>query len=229
MRFAAFCICLPLAVTAFGAPLCTANATTWCEVQGGDAGHTIAGAEITSGGPMLTDIIGTLGDGTSGADLYEIMITNPAVFSATTEPVPAPGHNPDPDPALYLFDSTGHGVYAIDDISGEDTQATLQAGLGIGPQTPGIYYILIAPSGNLPEGPASNPLFSLVTGSDVAGDSHVLANFSDNGCGTGCKGSYDIHLTGASFATTPEPQTFALLGAGLLGIGTLRRRKNRRK
>lgn len=219
-------ICLPLGVSAWAAPLCTPDATTWCEVGGGDAGKTISGAEVTIGGGVLSNIIGTLADGTSGGDLYEILITDPANFSASTEPTPT-GHNPDPNPALYLFDSSGQGVYAIDDNSDSDTEATLQAGLGIGPQTAGIYYILIAPSGNDPESGNHNPLFTLETGVDVAGNAKTLANFSDAGCGSGCEGSYDIHLTGASFAEAPEPQTFALMGAGLLAIGALRRKLRR--
>ena len=52
---------------------------------------------------------------TTGSDLYEIYITNPNTFSATTT-----GNTKKPivDPALYLFDSSGNGLFGNDNISG---------------------------------------------------------------------------------------------------------------
>jgi len=37
---------------------------------------------------------------------------------------------------------------------------------------------------------------------------------------------YDIVLTGASFAQTPEPATVALIGSGLLALGIWNRRRS---
>jgi PEP-CTERM motif len=206
----------------FAAPSCS-DPTTFCESGGGDAGQQLDTAGVTTGEGLLLNILGNLSDGTDGGDLYEIYISDPSEFSATTENTPS--NNPDPNPALYLFDASGDAVYGIDDNSPTDTQATLQSGLSIGPQTAGIYYILIAPSGNMPERGDGNPLFDLVVGSDVAGNNGTLKHYSDGGCGADCEGKYDITLTGATFAVqTPEPQTLGLLGAGLLAVGLLRRK-----
>lgn len=220
--FAALVLSLPFAVPALALPSCS-DPTTWCEKGSGDAGQSLADAEITAGGPVLTDIIGSIGNGTKGADLYEIMITDPLTFSATSDT--GPFKNQDPNPALYLIDLSGHGVYAIDDDSDTNTQATLQAGLGIGPQTAGLYFLIVAPSGNVPVGPGGNPLFTLTVGSDVAADNHVLDHFSHDGCGDGCTGKYDIQLTGANFAEAPEPASVALVGTGILALGFLRRKR----
>ena len=59
---------------------------TWHEGDGGqgDAGGLPGTANITTGVGFLNKIIGTLSDVTLGADMYEIYITDPSTFLATT-------------------------------------------------------------------------------------------------------------------------------------------------
>jgi hypothetical protein len=121
----------------------------WNEITngGGDAARLPDNAQVTFGAGPLTDTLGGLGDGISGADMYVIRITNFNTFSATSSPV---GKNGVVDPELYLFDFTGHAIYASNNTSMTDLQATLPAGDPNGPDHRGLYFILIAPSGNDP-------------------------------------------------------------------------------
>ncbi len=198
-----------------------ANASTiWTEQN---AGGNLGNAEITSGSGVLTDIIGLLTDMTTGSDLYEIYITNPATFSATTK---GNTRKPIVDPALYLFDLTGNGLFGNDNISGVDTQAELPAGTLSG-LTPGRYFLLIAPSGHLPDDKHGNSIFGAVSGtSGVFTGSGVLKKYGGTpSADNGGKG-YDIQLTGADFAV-PEPATlgFTVLGIALLGWRSRRSRQ----
>ena len=131
------------------ASLAAANAgTIWHEGDDGEggAGGLPASANITLGVGPLTDIIGGLGNDLSGADMYEIFISDPVNFSAITT-----GHGTDPivNPAIYLFDASGDGLFGNDNISGVNSQAAIPAGT-TALLSAGLYYILITPSGNLP-------------------------------------------------------------------------------
>ena len=88
------------------------RAAIWTEQN---AGGNLGNAEITSGSGVLTDIIGLLTDMTTGSDLYEIYITNPDTFRQRPRETP---RKPIVDPALYLFDLTGNGLFGNDNISG---------------------------------------------------------------------------------------------------------------
>jgi len=79
--------------------------------------------------------------------MYLIRITDFANVSATSSPV---GKNGVADPALYLFNFSGHAIYGSDNISAMDMQAMLPAGDPNGRDKNGLYFILIAPSGNDP-------------------------------------------------------------------------------
>src|SRR5580704_16050486 len=124
--------------------------TIWHEGDGGqgDAGGLPGKANITqgSGGP-LTDIIGSLTDVTGGADMYEILITSPTAFSAT---VTQHGRNPVVNPALYLFDAAGVGLFGNDDISVSNALASIPVGT-TNSLAAGLYFVLLVPSGHLPE------------------------------------------------------------------------------
>jgi hypothetical protein len=203
---------------AMGGP-CSAGPSVWNEGDGGqgDAGKFPAGANITagSGGP-LTTICGNLADATTGADMFEILITG-SNFSALT----ADRAGSTLDPALYLFDSTGHALFGENDISGANVQAQI-TGQTI---TAGLYFLAIAASGQDP----------LHTGSQIFGSGFdtstgiqtplsgtpKLNTWNNNG---NSSGDYRIALTGAEFAETPEPGALGLVGIGLVGLGWLRRR-----
>jgi hypothetical protein len=114
------------------ASLPAAAASIWNEIQdgGGDAARTPKNAQVTLGAGPLTDIFGRLVNGIAGADMYLIQITDFANFSAISVPI---GRNGVLDPALYLFDFSGHGVYANDNISDLSTQAMLRQAIPTGP------------------------------------------------------------------------------------------------
>jgi len=78
-------------------------------IEIGDAGNLPGTAQDPGGVGPLTSIAGTAGGGDE--DMYKICITNPSAFSATT------GAMADFDTQLFLFDSTGRGVYSNDDLS----------------------------------------------------------------------------------------------------------------
>ena len=195
-----------------------ANASIWTEQN---AGASIARADVTQGLGPLTDIFGALTNTTTGADMYEIYITNPNTFSAIST-----GNTKKPvvDPALYLFDAAGNGLFGNDNISGSNKQADLPAGTLTGLQ-PGLYFLLIAPSGHLPDDKHGNSIFGNITGkTGVFTGSGVLKNYGGTPSGDDAGKGYDIQLTGATFAV-PEPATlgFTVLGIALVGWRSRRR------
>jgi hypothetical protein len=198
----------------------------WNEVEdgGGDAARLPANAQVTTGVGPLTDIFGKLGNGIGGADMYLIRITDFANFSATSSPV---GKNGVADPALYLFNFTGHAIYGSDNISAMDTQAMLPAGDPNGPGKNGLYFILIAPSGNDPLNKFGNSIFPCGCTVGVLypqTNNTVIDGYSGTGAGPAGSGKYDIHLTGAAFAVTPEPGTLSFIALGVL-VGGIRARR----
>jgi hypothetical protein len=198
-----------------------ANASTvWNEHN---AGATIAKADITGGSGVLTDIAGALGNTTTGADFYEIYITNPNTFSAITT-----GNTKKPviDPALYLFDSAGNGLFGEDNISSGNKQAALPAGTLTG-LNPGLYFLLIAPSGHVPDEKHGNSIFGAITGTTgVVAGSGVLKNYGGTPSADDAGKGYDIKLTGARFAV-PEPATFGFTVVGIALLGWRSRRRSR--
>ena len=198
-----------------------ANASIWTEQN---AGGTPAKADITQGLGPLTDIFGALGDTTAGADMYEIYIANPDTFSAITT-----GNTKKPivDPALYLFDAAGNGLFGEDNISGTNKQADLPAGTLTGLQ-PGLYFLLIAPSGHEPDDKHGNSIFGGITGTaGVFSGSGVLKNYGGTPSADDAGKGYDIQLTGAGFAV-PEPATVAFTALGIALLGWRSRRRSRR-
>lgn len=210
------------ALTVNAAPFCTVSATVWCEKGTGDAGSLPATSEATMGIGTLTDIIGQITEGTTGADMFSIFIPDPTVFSADFTPRSNNVVTGLDSAALYLFDSNGNGIEAADDGS-----APLAAFAG----PAGIYYIAIAPDGSVPQYKHKGNFFPIfadfTSGADsfpVGGASSVV-NFSKNGCGTDCQGGYDISLEGAEFSNLPEPGSMLLTGLALAAVGLARRRK----
>jgi hypothetical protein len=206
--------------------------TIWTEGDAGqgDAGGTINSANITigSGGP-LTDILGNLTDITAGADMYEISITDPEAFSAITEGTTFFGTKAIDNPAIYLFNAKGDGLFGNDNISNKNSQAELPVGIASA-LAPGLYYILIVPSGNLPQNVNGDDIFGDLTNTKKVADGsstplkvrgYGLSSLEPSPADTG-KG-YDIVLTGAAFAETPEPANVLLMGGGLALLGIWKR------
>ncbi len=195
-----------------------ANASTiWTEQNaGGNPGN----AEVTSGSGVLTDIIGLLTNTTTGSDMYEIYIGNPNTFSATSK---GNTNKPIVDPALYLFDSTGKGLFGNDNISGIDMQAALPAGTLSG-LTPGLYFLLIAPSGHLPYDKQGNSIFGAIAGTTgVFAGSGKFKNYGGTPSADDAGKGYDIQLTGTRFAV-PEPATLSFTALGMVWLWRRARR-----
>jgi hypothetical protein len=217
MKFAGLLFCAAvLAVTGKATPFCVPNSTTWCEVT--DAGPLPSNAQATIGTGTLDDIIGKIGDGTGGADMYSIYIPDPSDFSANWTGY---GSSPLTPAALYLFDLNGNGIEAADDGS---------PALGGFAGAPGFYFIDIAPDGNDPQYHTSggnDPIFTFSGGLTFPnGGAGPITSYSKGGCGVDCEGGYDINLSGAQFSNLPEPGSMLLTGAAMMGLaGLLKRRR----
>jgi hypothetical protein len=200
-----------------------AFAGTWAE--SGDAGQTVATAQVTLGSsPSLSSITGSLSSLTD-ADLFVIRVVDPNSFSATT--VGGSGL----DTQLFLFTLTGAPVYTNDDASGTSFQSALPAGHALGPIAAGTYLLGISLSGNDPANSASQLLFADGLTTDVRGPASSLQP-AVHGDFTGLtwfdeSGGYSIELTGAVAAAVPEPATalMAAMGLGVCGLVASRRRR----
>jgi hypothetical protein len=193
-----------------------------------DAGDMPLTAQASYTDAPLTAIIGTL-PSTSDADMYAIWISDPAVFSATTE-----GKTQVFDPQLFFFNAKGYGVHANDDIrndgGGYDPQARLPAGDPGGPQAPGLYYLAIS-SWNLDPCSTGGKIFNddtyfnQVVGPVGPGGGDAITGWVGIGGMNGSLGEYTITLTGASTpSAVPEPNALFLFLVG--GVAwTLSRRR----
>ncbi|MBI3782567.1 MAG: hypothetical protein HY270_04115, partial [Deltaproteobacteria bacterium] len=175
------------------------NAATWAET--GDAGDLLASAQATMGCGSLTSIAGT--KEASGADLFQISITDPAAFSASTA-----GMATNSDTQLFLFDTTGLGIYANDDISSSNNRSTLPTTRPPGPTVAGTYYLAISQYNRDPASTGSQLIFPdtpfiSVVGPTGAGGASPLSAWVANGGSAGTSSfTYTIDLTGAAFAVS---------------------------
>jgi hypothetical protein len=104
MKFPILLFCASaLAATASASPLCTASPGTWCEAAVGDAGAFPKTGQATVGTGALNSIIGYIGNGTAGSDLYSIVIQNTSQFSATFAAYTANGAIGESNAAIYLL------------------------------------------------------------------------------------------------------------------------------
>ncbi len=205
--------------------------------EAGDAGDRLATAQVVSGpsNTALTSIAGTitLSNGISEGDLYQIYISAPTTFSATTTGF-SPGVN-NFDTQLFLFTLGGIGIVGNDDDPDSGSpQSTIPAGaftLGAG-----TYDLLITGSGRYP-GSTGGLIFPNFTD----GSTDPTGVYGPSGPGGGSPlstyvgnsnegGRYSIALTGAQFvpavvAAVPEPSTIAIFVAGfaLLLLASRRR------
>jgi hypothetical protein len=120
-----------------------AAGSRWTELA--DAGPLPETAQETTGSGILNVITGELADN-NDADMYLIRIADAANFSAT-----ASGGSL-VDPQLFLFDVTGLGVFANDDI----LNATVRQSRLAAPSTPGLYYLVVTGWNNEPNSSAGN-------------------------------------------------------------------------
>ena len=215
-----------------------ALSATWSET--GDAGSLPATAQNAGGTPFapLTAITGTLtlSLGISEADMYEIYIGNPATFSATTTGF-SPGVN-NFDTQLFLFDLSGHGIYANDDdTTSGGPQSTLPAGTAfMSSLSAGFYYILITGSGQFPADTLGHPIFPNFTlsggsadptgvyGPTGTGGANAIAGYTGS---SNEGGNYSIALTGAQ--VVPEPSIVGLMLPGLAGLLLLQSQRSKRR
>jgi hypothetical protein len=180
----------------------------------GDAGKFFGASNVTVGIGNLTEICGNLADSDSGGDMYAIFIDS-ETFSAFTSAIGPKGIA---DPALYLFDQDGKGLYANNDFS----SSTTQAGFTLSGLTPGLYFIEITPDNQQPENAAGKLIFGNITGTNTTLFTPVvkgteLHHYTDTG---DSGGTYGISLTNALFliqfdTSVPEPATLGLVGGGL--------------
>lgn len=227
MKTALLFVCVSvLAATAQASPFCSPSSPgTWCEQPvGPDAGQLISDAQYTLGIGSLNSIYGEI-NGTGGADMFAISIPNTAAFTASAAPASGTNIKGDSQAALYLFDSSGHGIEAADDGT------ALAAFNG----SPGIYFVDITGDGNTPEytmGSNKLAIFAPFTAGQVSmpvSGAGALDNYSGAGCGADCAGGYEINLSGAQFSSAPEPGSLALAGSAISMLGLLCRFRRKAK
>ena len=189
-------------------------------------------ADLT--GINVTEITGSIPDTTDpllSVEMFKLNISDYLDFSAISNGLPF-GIT---DTELFLFDSTGAGVYGNDDQGGSDPVAYTLACLpsadgsnpcpstrpsGVGPTSDGIYYLAITSSANGPLDGDCNEIFNILDSTDVVGPSSSvpIANWDGNAFTSPDTDlvNFDITVTGVS--KTPEPGVLALLAIGLLCI-----------
>jgi hypothetical protein len=164
-------------------------------------------------------------------DLYLIRIFDPLNFSAST--INAPGLYVS-DPQLFLFNSSGFGIYMNDDDESglNASQSRLPSGHPFGPLVAGLYLLGTGWWNNEPLS-VTGQIFSSAndpgTNGPGAGGGNPLAVWDDNVLARiDLETAYEINLTGAQFAVLiPEPSFFGIVGAALacVVLRQVRRRK----
>lgn len=181
-------------------------------------------------------------------DLFEIWIEDPSEFKAYT--VQTAKETRVTDPQLFLFDGLGHGIFANDNdpLGGTGVnqfQAIIDASLrSTADLTSGLFLLGISrndldPRYTDPDRGNPRQIFNEANPSNRFVNNHAtrdgdnIADFPVSSWAGGVTEipddtPYRINLEGAYFAAVavPEPGVLVLLGAGLVVMGMIRRRKD---
>jgi hypothetical protein len=190
---------IPIALAALALLICAPAAIAAPEE--GDAGDLPATAQDLSG-ETVTRIDGEIAS-TEDIDMYRVCVSGDGSFSASTV------GGTSLDTQLFLFDASGRGVYANDDVQLGVGQSRLPDQHPLTPRTPGDYLLAIGPynldprSSGGPTGsifPVDDP--GVVGPSGDGGDEPIVvwggrASESETG-------AYSIFLTGTE---CPPPDT----------------------
>ena len=183
-------------------------ATIYTEM--GDAGGSIATAQSTTNSTQTFDQIqGSLSPtANDSVDIYKIYATGGGNFSAQTIGGVAF------DSELFLFDSSGKGVYSNDDTITFLSPSVLPANNALTPRSAGYYFLAITQCCYQPFSSAG-PIFQyadgnqatnlLLSGPTGSGGALPLSYFSGAFDQTPGGGAYTIFLTGASLAVDNNP------------------------
>jgi len=167
-----------------------------------DAGDLPITAQELGPPGALSSIEGTVSSSTD-ADMYKLCLPAGGDFSATT--VGSSGF----DTQLFLFDSSGRGVYANDD-SQLTRQSTLPANSAL---KPGVYYLAIT-AWDLDPASSSGWIFpassSGVAGPTGNGGADPVSGWSPRSNNLSPGGSYTIQLTGAKSCIPPDEKPPAI-------------------
>lgn len=206
------------------------HAVNWTEA--GDAGQLLGTAQEPLGDGPLRNIYGTIST-TADVDLYKIFISNPTTFSASVTSTSG-----NFDSVLALFNGGGYGVYGNDDAALGNSNAGLPAGSLLGPQAPGWYYIAVfgldttptSGNGTTPDhyiAPDTSSPFTSVLSASGPGGAEPLSNWAPVPASdlVTLNEEYRLRLSGVSVSPVPEPETYAMLLAGLGLVGAMARRR----
>jgi hypothetical protein len=216
-----------------------ATSIVWNEV--GDAGPLPKNAQSVTGDYESVDaILGRLSDA-NGADMFEILITDLANFSA--EVFPDPLHTKSSvQPQIFLFDENG---FPISGGFGAVGDAILPFGPDPDLYFPGFYYLMVDTVGVDPSYTMTNPkgvlprkqpaelfchdfaLNPFAANPCVGAENQAIDGYIGQGLDPSFTGTYEIALTGVT-AFTPEPGTIVLLLSGLAATVAFRRYSSRR-
>ncbi|HEY9607892.1 DVUA0089 family protein, partial [Allocoleopsis sp.] len=174
--------------------------------ENGDAGSVLDMAQIVNTSDTLPRAIsGTLSQG-NDVDLYQIYLPANQPFQATTVGGSVV------DTQLFLFDSSGRGLYTNDDSAG--TLASTMPASAFTPSTSGTYYLGISACCNDPTS-TNGLIFDYASATPTGpGAGFPLSGWDNEGQDTG---AYIIRLNGSRFSKpgglqVKPGQTLALVG-----------------
>jgi hypothetical protein len=206
-----------------------AHAVDWTEI--GDAGQLVSTAQMPTGDEgRLRNIYGTISTN-NDVDLFRIYISNPTTFSAGVSSTSG-----NLDSGLILFNEGGYALYGNDDAMLGTRVSSLPAGHVNGPQAAGWYNLAIFALGTPPVSGdgftpdhymfpnVSSPYTQILTATGPGGAAPLTgwAQLEDT---VALNEEYRIRLSGVTVSAVPEPETYAMLLAGLGLMGTIIRRR----
>jgi hypothetical protein len=202
----------------------SAHAVNWQEA--GDAGALLSTAQEPTGNGPLRNIRGAVSTN-ADVDLYKIFISDPAAFSASVT-----SETGNFDSILALFNSGGFGVYGNDNAKLGDYGASLPAGNFFGPQASGWYYLAVFGPDTWPTSgngdsiaPAALAPYTQVVPASGPGGASPLNAWTAVAPGDLVTVSEDYRIRLSGVSVVPEPETYAMLLAGLGLVGAIARRR----